>query len=566
MLAEKPKPFIKWVGGKRQLLKQFRDLKLYPPEGFNPLTNTYFEPFVGGGAVFFDLLPQKAALSDLNQELVITYNVIKNEVDGLIKSLKKHPYHKEYYLNIRAKKVEDLSHIEIASRFIYLNRTGFNGLYRVNKRGEFNVPLGRYTHPLICDEENLHCVSKVLQNTTIKCQDYKEVLKQAKKGDFIYFDPPYFPMSKTASFTAYTAAGFLEKEQLALRDTFVALSKRGCFVMLSNSDTPFINEIYSGIQGVKINQMMAARAINSNAARRGKITELLITNYQMLKKDFNYLVSTFKSSIKTWDYFVNWSKVFSNSSELEIVLNKLNYLLGKENLKEEFTKLYNTNPDIVGALPVLLAVRENTLEVFDKETKNSEFFDFSGQEKGAEKYFEFLDKSGLVRLFQKGGIKNLVDYVLGVEVGLDSNGRKNRGGSLMEKTVGVFLADFCKQNSFEYLPQARASTIKAKWSFDVKVDKSERSFDFAIYNPKTNKLKLFEANFYNGGGSKLKTVCGEFRSLYDELRAQNIDFIWITDGLGWRTAKRPLEETYNHNEYIFNLKMLETGILSELVW
>lgn len=285
-----------------------------------------------------------------------------------------------------------------------------------------------------------------------------------------------------------------------------------------------------------------------------------------MKKDFNHLVSSFKSSIKTWDYFVNWSKVFSNSSDLEIALNKLNYLLGKENLKEEFNKLYNSNPDIVKALPVLLAVRENKLEVFDKETKNSEFFDFSGKEKEAQKYFEFLDKSGLARLFQKDGIKNLVDYVMGVEVGLDSNGRKNRGGTLMEEIVGSFLADFCNKNGFEYLSQARASAIKTKWGFDVKVDKSERSFDFAIYNPKTKKLKLFEANFYNGGGSKLKAVCGEFRNLYDELKAQDIDFVWVTDGLGWHTTKRPLEETYNHNEYVFNLNMLEAGILSELVW
>lgn len=285
-----------------------------------------------------------------------------------------------------------------------------------------------------------------------------------------------------------------------------------------------------------------------------------------MKKDFNHLVSTFKSSIKTWDYFVNWSKVFSNSSELEIALNKLNYLLGKDNLKEEFNKLYSSNPDVVKALPVLLAVRENKLEIFDKETKNSEFFDFSGKEKDVEKYFEFLDKSGLARLFQKDGIKNLVDYVMGVEVGLDSNGRKNRGGTLMEEIVGSFLADFCNKNGFEYLSQARASAIKTKWGFDVKVDKSERSFDFAIYNPKTNKLKLFEANFYNGGGSKLKAVCGEFKSLYDELKTQNIDFVWVTDGLGWYTTKRPLEETYNHNEYVFNLNMLEAGILDELVW
>jgi len=279
IVSEKPKPFVKWVGGKRQLLRQFRDMGLYPPDAFNPLTNTYFEPFVGGGAVFFDLLPKKAELSDLNNELVTTYNVIKNDVDGLIKSLKKHKYEKEYYLEVRAKDPKMLSDLDVASRFIFLNRTCFNGMYRVNSKGGFNVPFGKYTNPMICDEENLHKVSKALQKVTIQNQDYKAVLKKAKKGDFVYFDPPYYPVSKTASFTSYTANSFLDKEQTELRDTFVELNKRGCFVMLSNSDTPFIYKIYSGIKDVKVSKVSAGRAINSNAAKRGKVSEVLVTNY-----------------------------------------------------------------------------------------------------------------------------------------------------------------------------------------------------------------------------------------------------------------------------------------------
>lgn len=279
IILEKPKPFVKWVGGKRQLLAQFRLMNLYPPEKFNPKNGNYFEPFVGGGAVFFDILPETAYLSDLNNELVVTYNVIKNNVENLIKSLKKHKLDKEYFLKIRAQNPEKLSDLNTASRFIYLNRTCFNGMYRVNSKGGFNVPYGKYTNPLICDENNLRKVSKALKNVEIKKQDYKEVLKKAKKRDFVYFDPPYYPVSKTASFTAYTAETFLEKEQLELCDTFVELHKRGCFVMLSNSDSPFINEIYSKIKGVKINKILAGRAINSKASGRGKITEVLITNY-----------------------------------------------------------------------------------------------------------------------------------------------------------------------------------------------------------------------------------------------------------------------------------------------
>lgn len=281
VITERPKPFVKWVGGKRQLLQQFRDLDLYPPDGFDPNTHTYFEPFVGGGAVFFDLLPKKAVLSDMNLELVTTYTTIRDNVESLIKLLKTHKYDKDFFLNIRSKKIENLNDVQIAARFIYLNRSCFNGLYRVNGKGEFNVPFGKYNNPVICDEVNLRKVSKALQEVEIKHQDYKAVLKKAKKGDFVYFDPPYYPVSKTASFTSYTKDAFLDKEQIELRDTFVELHKRGCFVMLSNSDTPFINEIYSEIEDkkVKINKVQAGRAINSNASKRGKVFEVLITNY-----------------------------------------------------------------------------------------------------------------------------------------------------------------------------------------------------------------------------------------------------------------------------------------------
>lgn len=285
-----------------------------------------------------------------------------------------------------------------------------------------------------------------------------------------------------------------------------------------------------------------------------------------MKKDFQKLTSTFKNSIKTWDYFVNWKKVFKNSSELEISLNKLNYLLGKENLRDEFNRLFRSNPDIVRTIPILVAVRESNIEVFDKLTKDSQIFDFNNNTDLPETYFEFIEKSGIARLFARDGVKNLVDYVLGVEVGLDSNGRKNRTGKLMENIVEVFISEFAAKYGYEYLTQAKAKTIKKKWDIDVRVDKSSRSFDFALYNPKNRKIKIFETNFYNGGGSKLKAVCGEFKSLFNELKSQDIDFIWVTDGLGWNTALRPLEETFNHNEYVFNLAMLESDVLRELNW
>ncbi|KKR32396.1 MAG: adenine methylase protein [Candidatus Falkowbacteria bacterium GW2011_GWF2_39_8] len=279
---ENPKPFVKWVGGKRQLLKQFRDLNLYPPEGFNPKTATYFEPFVGGGAMFFDLLPKKAVLSDMNLELVTTYNIIKSNVSGLIKKLKEHQSNnsKNYFIEIRAQILQGMSDTDVAARFIYLNRTCFNGLYRVNKSGQFNVPFGENKNPLICDEVNLRKISSSLVNTKIIHQDYKKILEKAKKGDFIYFDPPYYPVNLTSNFTNYTKEGFLENEQEELRNTFVELSKRGCFVMLSNSDTPFINTLYSNLgKKIKIHKVLATRAINSKSEGRGRINEVVVINY-----------------------------------------------------------------------------------------------------------------------------------------------------------------------------------------------------------------------------------------------------------------------------------------------
>jgi len=282
-LKRKPKPFVKWVGGKRQLLTQFRELDLYPPTGFNSGSNTYFEPFVGGGAVFFDLLPHKAELSDLNFELVTTYEVIRNRVEELIGELNsgRYQYDKTAFLKIRATQPSELSDIQIASRFIYLNRTAFNGMYRVNSKGEFNVPFGRYTNPLICDEQNLRRVAMALKKVQIKYQDYKKILDKAKCGDFVYFDPPYYPVSKTSSFTSYTSNAFLEKEQQDLRDVFLELHGRGCFVMLSNSDTPFIEGLFKLYKkdGITIHKVQAGRAINSNAGKRGKILEVLVTNY-----------------------------------------------------------------------------------------------------------------------------------------------------------------------------------------------------------------------------------------------------------------------------------------------
>jgi DNA adenine methylase len=273
------RPFLKWVGGKAQLLSQFEK---YYPESFN----NYFEPFIGGGALFFNLNPTMAHINDINATLIATYKSIKNNSEEIIKILKKlhDKYQKsddvarsDFFYDIR-EKFNSLSSTDLkkSAYLIFLNKTCFNGMYRENSKGGFNTPFGKYKNPTILDRENILRISKVLKNTKLTSISFEEAVAEAKKGDFIYFDPPYYPLSETAKFTNYHKDSFTEEDQLKLRDVFVELDKRGCYVMLSNSYTPFVNDIYKKYRRETV---MANRAINCKASGRGKIKELLILNY-----------------------------------------------------------------------------------------------------------------------------------------------------------------------------------------------------------------------------------------------------------------------------------------------
>lgn len=272
-LREETYPIVKWVGGKRQLM--FELLKNMPKD-----YNRYFEPFIGGGALFFELQPNNAYISDMNEELINLYQVVRDNVDELITDLQKHDISKEYFMEIRnidrTEEYQNWSDIKKASRFIYLNRTCFNGMYRVNSKGEFNVPFGHYKNPRILDENNLINCSHLLQQTEIKQADFSEILKKVKKGDFVYFDPPYVPLSETSSFTSYTKDGFDIDMQFKLRDVCDELHSMGVKFLLSNSDTKLVNELY---ENYDIKKVFASRQINANADGRGKITEVLVRNY-----------------------------------------------------------------------------------------------------------------------------------------------------------------------------------------------------------------------------------------------------------------------------------------------
>lgn len=274
-----PKPFLKWVGGKGQLLEQFKNL-------FPKKYNKYYEPFVGGGAVFFYLKPESGHINDINQVLINTYKIIKTKPHDLIELLRdlENKFHKtkdenkkEFYYDIR-EKFNDIKkpNLQKSAYLIFLNKTCFNGMYRENSKGGFNVPFGQYKNPTILNESNILEVSKLLKHIEITNTSFEECLENAEKGDFIYFDPPYYPLNKTSSFTTYSKDNFLEKEQEKLASLFKKLDKKGCYVMLSNSNTEFIKNLY---KDYNIKKISASRMINSISSKRGKILELVIRNY-----------------------------------------------------------------------------------------------------------------------------------------------------------------------------------------------------------------------------------------------------------------------------------------------
>ena len=275
-----PKPFVKWAGGKRQLIPQ---IEKHLPEKFS----SYFEPFLGGGALLFHLFSKNknmtGSVSDLNSDLVLSYVTIRDNLDSLLTSLQKHSDNyfsdsKSYYYSIR--KSNPKNQVEKVSRLLFLNRTCFNGLYRVNSKGKFNVPLGRYSNPNIVQEENLRSVNQFLNQNKIiiKCQDFSSTVEKTKKGDFVYFDPPYQPISNTANFTSYTNSNFGLNDLKRLSKVSNQLVKRGVNVLLSNSSSKQVLDLFD-TKDWKIVEIEANRAINSDADKRTGHSELLIKNY-----------------------------------------------------------------------------------------------------------------------------------------------------------------------------------------------------------------------------------------------------------------------------------------------
>jgi type II restriction enzyme len=291
---------------------------------------------------------------------------------------------------------------------------------------------------------------------------------------------------------------------------------------------------------------------------------------------FDFFMSTLTDSIFTWDYFVDFKKSLSNVKEIEAELKALNSLLGKDdsNIDNEFLNIIRKNPKVRKVLPILIALRMDKLSstpiidnldsltaVNKRDLFNPRATLSSSDEKDL---LKFLSLSGLRDFMLNSGICSLTDYCRGVEVGMDTNARKNRTGTTMENILENFLSKFCKKHDFSYISQATKKKIFDKWGLDIEIDKIDRHFDFVI-KANNNKLFVFEVNYYSAGGSKLKATAGEYKSLYDLLKPQDITFVWVTDGRGWETAQTALFETFTHNEYLFNLNLIANGALDEVL-
>lgn len=586
------KPFLKWAGGKGQLLETIR---LYYPSELGITIKKYCEPMVGAGAVLFDVLNnydiEKVMINDINVELINVYTVVRDKVELLLIMLKSFEQEhlskdeekrKEYYyyqrkiFNDLKKKASIDNAVLRASLFIYLNKTCFNGLHRVNRNGEFNVPMGAYKNPKICDVDNLMSVSRKLQGVEIISGDYHKCENFIDENTFVYFDPPYRPLSKTSEFTAYNEFEFDDESQVELASFIEKIARKGCNILASNSDPKntdvyddFFDELYKSFE---INRVNATRIINSKSEGRGIVSELLICNYKGEKmRNFTKWLSSFRESISSYNYYVDFVKVFRNVEEIKVELNILNSLIGSSKIEEDFINILKKYPDTRKAIPILLAKRE--LEIYCQDDNGGVLYNFNRESfyPNDECYFEkmcyFMRNTGLFELLENHIVSNLLDYVTGVETGLDSNGRKNRGGHLMEDLVETYIkkAGFVKNKT--YFKEMYIHQIEQKWSIDLSAisnqGKMEKRFDFVV---KTDGMIYgIETNFYTGGGSKLNETARSYKTLAKEVDTiDGFTFVWLTDGKGWNSAKNNLEETFDVMENIYNICDMENDVLKKV--
>lgn len=546
------KPTVKWAGGKTQLLDVL--VPLVPRK-----YKKYYEPFLGGGAMLFELQPDEAVINDINVELITMYKIIKENpkkfMTELRKKVKEHNEHtptSEYYLKQRSLNVDELNDTDIATRFIYLNKTGFNGLYRVNSKGEFNVPFNKkeeITISTLCNQANINRMSTYFneQQVDIKNEDFESIINQAEEGDFIFVDSPY-----DDSFTGYSSSGFGENEHRRLAESLERASKRGVKWITTNHNTPLIQELYKNNYCFEV---PVNRFINSNAQKRvNATTEVIIINYFEEIRSVNlekFNEAKFFKELKPTSFvlsdYVKWEEIQKRVRANKLYINDLNLLHSRseDEFKEKFNDLFEERAESFSILPLLLANRTQNYQYW-LESGLTETFDWNSKEVT----YNFLVDSGLMEnLFLNSNYKSVFDYLLGLEVGLTSNDKKNLTGNWMASQVEMILEEngieFDKEVSYEKI--VKANRIKSK-RFDYVFKIDEETY-------------CVEVNFFNTTGSKINSEAGRFIDLDNTFRSyENIHFIWVTDGVGLRGAKSDIINAMRSISHLYNLTTFEQFI------
>ncbi|HDH6087175.1 TPA: Dam family site-specific DNA-(adenine-N6)-methyltransferase [Staphylococcus aureus] len=542
MSEYKLSPIVKWAGGKTQLLDAINALI---PNDFA----IYHEPFLGGGATLLSNQPKNAIINDLNYELMTTYNVIKHDITPLIKELKdmikQHNTNnaKDFYMTVREQEILNLNDIEIAARFLYLNKTGFNGLYRVNSQGKFNVPFNKkdmIKNSTVFSETNLRNLNKYFNenNIIILNEDFNEALKKVKENDFVFIDSPY-----DEAYTSYQKGGFHEKEHKELAERLIELDKKGVKWIVTNHNTKLIQSLYNQFDFYEI---PVNRFINSDAQKRSNTTnEVLILNYKPTKRQLKeFERAKFYKQLKPTSFvlkeYVKWEKLQENVREYELQLNDLNVLMASDEFefKEKFERLYSQRAESFDILPLFISSRNKQIEYWSSDGEAKKY----GFDK-KETVFDFLVESGLrENLFMNNRYKNVLDYILGLEVGLSSNDKKNYTGTWMMNQI----ANLLKENDITFRKE-----VPYKEIIDANRIK-DKTFDF-VFN-KDDVTYCLEVNFFNTSGSKINSEAERFIELNKELQNyEDIEFIWVTDGIGLKKNQTSINKAMKSIGNLYNL-------------
>ena len=539
------KPFVKWAGGKTQLLDI---INLISPTSYNRL----IEPFAGGGAFFLNKRANQTIINDINKELITSYLLIKKDPNQLMNLLKEYEnnHDKDFFEILRKQNISDLTELGIAARFIYLNKTCFNGLYRVNSKGGFNVPWGKKEKAKIFDKENILAISEYLNvtNSQIFNKDYKELISEIKPGDFLFVDPPY-DNEDDKGFTSYSIEGFNKENQKELFTFLKKAEKKGARWLLTNHSTEFIKELYKEYPHFikKVN-----RSINSQGDKRmGNAKEIFIWNYELTPEQseelkFEKYFTSIKHTNVSLENLIDLKKVEKNIGTYKENLTKLSNLLGNEDgLNERIEILWRESPKSFQTLPVLLAIKDKNFSWLDNDNE-VKFWEIDDLKIDEIKNFIFGSK--LIEFFTNGQIKNLQDYALGIEIGLDTHSRKNRSGQMMEKTIENLLISY----NLEYQSQKH-----------IYLEGDKKVFDFWV---KINDKEYYcETNFFNSQGSKISEVIRSYNHLYKLSEKENINFLWIGDGRGLRTVKEVLRNTFfSTKNFMFTISSFEEWINKNL--